>query len=407
MKKTKLMSRIQNGDTPVGLDKAILLARSKGFSTCGEYDIKYSEEEDAMLITQEGTEDVTKVLDKDTYELMACDSKKYSASKKYSVVIGLSSTGEPKIIPVMEAESLTKIMEDTAKIKGVFEVMYLTRSTIDSINKALEDSEIDKVLTEKDFGMDKKFSTDKLKDLEYELSVLEDKKKRLERLGTDSDLARLHLDIMDVKKRIWEYKKTKSFSDSFKDESEMRDAVHNKMKIAHGDNYSEEVTNQVIDGILKDNPDAGLGEVFGRATSKVFSGKSKKFSIGDITESERNLMEAQRLIRGLSDETALELCNNVIDAIESKSDTRTEKKFSSKINWSELPTGTEIKLDDEPSKIYKVTKRGLNKGATDSSLIYLTSPGTIGLELSGDYLDQHANLSPTKKFSSKYKPFTC
>lgn len=61
----------------------------------------------------------------------------------------------------------------------------------------------------------------------------------------------------------------KTFSDKKEkvNPNEFRNYAHNLMKQAHGDNYSEEKTNQVVDGLLKDHPDATFGELVGRIKS--------------------------------------------------------------------------------------------------------------------------------------------
>lgn len=57
----------------------------------------------------------------------------------------------------------------------------------------------------------------------------------------------------------------KSFSINSADD--FRDYAHNIMKQAHGDEYSEETTNKVVDDLLNDNPNADYGELIGRLTS--------------------------------------------------------------------------------------------------------------------------------------------
>jgi hypothetical protein len=57
----------------------------------------------------------------------------------------------------------------------------------------------------------------------------------------------------------------KSFS--VNSDKEFREYAHNVMKNAHGDDYSEEVTNKVVDDLLKDNPTADYGELIGRLVS--------------------------------------------------------------------------------------------------------------------------------------------
>jgi len=62
--------------------------------------------------------------------------------------------------------------------------------------------------------------------------------------------------------------RSKKFSNNeITTEEEFREYAHNVMKNAHGDNYSEEVTNKVVDDLIKDNPDADYGELIGRLTS--------------------------------------------------------------------------------------------------------------------------------------------
>lgn len=69
----------------------------------------------------------------------------------------------------------------------------------------------------------------------------------------------------------------KSFSINSADD--FRDYAHNIMKQAHGDEYSEETTNKVVDDLLNDNPNADYGELIGRLTSgfsqKSFAGGSE------------------------------------------------------------------------------------------------------------------------------------
>lgn len=63
----------------------------------------------------------------------------------------------------------------------------------------------------------------------------------------------------------------KSFSEITSKE-EFSEYIHKVMKEAHGDDYSEETTNKLIEDLIKDNPDASWGELIGRATSG-FGGK--------------------------------------------------------------------------------------------------------------------------------------
>jgi len=58
----------------------------------------------------------------------------------------------------------------------------------------------------------------------------------------------------------------KKFSE-IKSEDEFRKYAHTVMKQAHGDEYSEETTNKVVDDLIKDNPNADWGELIGRLTS--------------------------------------------------------------------------------------------------------------------------------------------
>lgn len=58
------------------------------------------------------------------------------------------------------------------------------------------------------------------------------------------------------------------FSDNkISSDGEFRDYAHNVMKQAHKDNYSKEITDKVVDDLLKNNPDADYGELVGRLTS--------------------------------------------------------------------------------------------------------------------------------------------
>ena len=60
-------------------------------------------------------------------------------------------------------------------------------------------------------------------------------------------------------------------------EKSFRDYAHNIMKNAHGDDYSEEFTDKVVDDLIRDNPDASWGELIGRLTSGL-GNKGKNFS---------------------------------------------------------------------------------------------------------------------------------
>lgn len=62
------------------------------------------------------------------------------------------------------------------------------------------------------------------------------------------------------------YMSQKDYSEITSDE-EFRKYAHNVMKEAHGDEYSEEVTNKVVDELLKNNKGAEYGELIGRLTS--------------------------------------------------------------------------------------------------------------------------------------------
>lgn len=59
---------------------------------------------------------------------------------------------------------------------------------------------------------------------------------------------------------------SRSFSE-IKSDDEFRKYAHNVMKEAHGDEYSEEITNKVVDDLLKNNKGADYGELIGRLTS--------------------------------------------------------------------------------------------------------------------------------------------
>lgn len=71
--------------------------------------------------------------------------------------------------------------------------------------------------------------------------------------------------------RVFSVNKRKSFrlfsDNKISSDEEFRDYAHNVMEQAHKDNYSEEVTNKVVDDLLKNNPDADYGELVGRLTS--------------------------------------------------------------------------------------------------------------------------------------------
>lgn len=68
--------------------------------------------------------------------------------------------------------------------------------------------------------------------------------------------------VFSVRKAFKLFSENKITSDD-----EFREYAHNVMKQAHGDNYSEETTDKVVDDLLNDNPDADYGELVGRLTS--------------------------------------------------------------------------------------------------------------------------------------------
>lgn len=68
-----------------------------------------------------------------------------------------------------------------------------------------------------------------------------------------------------VKKKTPELK-SKQFSE-IKSDSDFRKYAHTIMSNAHGDNYSKEITDKVVDGLLADNKNADYGELIGRLKS--------------------------------------------------------------------------------------------------------------------------------------------
>ena len=97
----------------------------------------------------------------------------------------------------------------------------------------------------------------------------------------------------DLKSSGKKFSESKNFS-KITTEDEFREYAHKVMKEAHGDKYSEEVTNKVVDDLIKNNPDADYGELIGRLTSgfgdKSFADaetedivrKSRTFSISEV-----------------------------------------------------------------------------------------------------------------------------
>lgn len=71
------------------------------------------------------------------------------------------------------------------------------------------------------------------------------------------------------------------------------------------------------------------------------------------------------------------------------------KDTTSSVDWLSLPFGTKLVLDDEPNRVYTKTKPGMRHPSNrlGENEIYVTSPGTIGLDLSQDYLSKHAKLA--------------
>lgn len=54
---------------------------------------------------------------------------------------------------------------------------------------------------------------------------------------------------------------------SINSDEDFRNYAHNLMKNAHGDEYSEDTTNKVVDDLIKNNPAADYGELIGRLVS--------------------------------------------------------------------------------------------------------------------------------------------
>lgn len=65
-----------------------------------------------------------------------------------------------------------------------------------------------------------------------------------------------------------------------------RSYAHNLMKKAHGENYSKDITDKVVDDLLKNNPDAEMGELIGRLTSGLGNKNFSDFSENYITDPE-------------------------------------------------------------------------------------------------------------------------
>lgn len=163
----------------------------------------------------------------------------------------------------------------------------------------------------------------------------------------------------------------KSFSINSADE--FRDYAHNLMKNAHGDDYSEEVTNKVVDDLLDNNPGADYGELIGRLTS----GFSNDESYAVYTDSTcKELMhkgtqdDCQDWIDDNIDSVLRNYPNYVIEKVENKS-------FSSEY-LDQLKKG----LNDR-KKYYDDLKKSL-KGSTsefDKTRLELASNSVLEAEL--------------------------
>jgi hypothetical protein len=77
--------------------------------------------------------------------------------------------------------------------------------------------------------------------------------------------------------------KSKAFSESITTDEEFRSYAHNLMKNAHGDSYSEEKTNKVVDDLLKNHQGSDYGELIGRLKSGM---GNKSFSDEPSTTSQ-------------------------------------------------------------------------------------------------------------------------
>jgi hypothetical protein len=79
---------------------------------------------------------------------------------------------------------------------------------------------------------------------------------------------------------------------SINSDEDFRNYAHNLMKNAHGDEYSKEVTDKVVDDLLKDNSNADYGELIGRLTSG-FGEKSFGYIDGNYTNSKIKQLEKE------------------------------------------------------------------------------------------------------------------
>lgn len=129
---------------------------------------------------------------------------------------------------------------------------------------------------------------------------IEELKKQLEELEEELEEGRFnssqdkkeHIEAIEYFKRLLNSKGEKFFSDEMvegdptESEDAFRSYVHNLMKAAHGENYDEAITDEVVDGVIRDSED--LGEAVGKIknSGKSFStkGESKEFSVTDNSD---------------------------------------------------------------------------------------------------------------------------
>lgn len=131
---------------------------------------------------------------------------------------------------------------------------------------------------------------------------------------------------------------SKSYS-TINNESEFRKYAHTVMKEAHGPGYSEEITDKVVDELIKNNPDSSYGELIGKLTSGL---GDKSFAVNEDYEIGYSL--------------GYDWAHPITPVSENSIETQVRSRFGKFPKGSKAPgfrKGAEDANDDKPKKYSK------------------------------------------------------
>jgi hypothetical protein len=258
----------------------------------------------------------------------------YASSRTFSVK-EFSPRG-PRMFKIKAKDLQEKFHQFESLIEGVGVTVDSWKSWF-KVNGIRSGKDIDKLLNEFRDNSHKLISEYTGEPFEYDEFINEELDE-----GSMRDYIEEIKQIADGKLKHFSSIRTKKFSE-IKSEDEFRKYAHTVMKEAHGDNYSEEVTNKVVDDLIKDNPNAEWGELVGRLTSgfgqKNFSLGKDTFAViydqgdGELDEmhipcvEDKDMIEVilDKINRGLSDEDKIK-----------KSDIKNHKVFKADQDTSDI-----------------------------------------------------------------------